>query len=76
MQEDLADQRRRRQELASERELDELLEVTNARRRAKGLPERTPEQAREEFGAGGASGPGLARPPGTGPTDGPLWPAA
>jgi hypothetical protein len=50
--EDLADQRRRRQELASERELDQLLEVTNARRRAKGLPERTPEEARREFGPG------------------------
>ena len=52
MHEDLADQRRRREELTSERELDQLLEVTNARRRAKGLPERTAEQARAEFSAG------------------------
>jgi len=49
--EDLADQRRRRQELASERELDDLLELTNARRRAKGLPERTREQVQAEFGS-------------------------
>ncbi len=49
---DLSEQRRRREELAAERELDELLEATNARRRARGLPERTREQAREEFGRG------------------------
>lgn len=49
--EDLADQRRRRQDLASERELDDLLELTNARRRAKGLPERTREQVQAEFGS-------------------------
>jgi hypothetical protein len=36
----------------AERELDELLEATNARRRARGLPERTREQAEREFGAG------------------------
>jgi hypothetical protein len=50
--EDLADQRRRREEYLADRELDELLEATNARRRARGLPERTRAQAREEFGAG------------------------
>ena len=33
-----------------ERELDELLEATNARRRARGLPERTREDALREFG--------------------------
>ncbi len=52
---DLGEQRRRREELAAERELDELLEATNARRRARGLPERTAEQAREEFGPGTGS---------------------
>jgi hypothetical protein len=50
--EDLADQRRRREEYLADRELDELLEATNARRRARGLPERTRAQAREEFGPG------------------------
>jgi hypothetical protein len=33
-----------------ERELDELLEATNARRRARELPERTREDALREFG--------------------------
>lgn len=37
-----------------ERDLDELLEATNARRRAKGLPERTREEVEREFGAGPA----------------------
>lgn len=50
--EDMAEQRRRQQELASDRELDELLEATNARRRARGLPERTRAEALEEFGPG------------------------
>lgn len=40
---------RRDQELA-DRELDELLEATNARRRARGLPERTREDVKREFG--------------------------
>lgn len=31
-------------------ELDQLLAATNARRRARGLPERSREQAREQFG--------------------------
>ena len=43
------DQERRRQAYAADRELDELLEATNRRRRARGLPERSREQAREEF---------------------------
>jgi hypothetical protein len=35
----------------ADRELDELLEATNARRRARGLPERTREEAMREFDA-------------------------
>jgi hypothetical protein len=49
-------QRRREQYLAEQREkqqadsdLDGLLEITNARRRARGLPERSREEARREF---------------------------
>jgi hypothetical protein len=56
---DINAQRRRDQEQAKARqsqtevdhELDELLEATNARRRARGLPERTREEARREFDA-------------------------
>ncbi len=48
--EDVAEQRRRREEYLADRELDQLLEVTNARRRARGLPERTRAEARREFG--------------------------
>lgn len=48
--EDAAEQRRRRDEYFAERELDELLEATNARRRKRGLPERTRDEALEEFG--------------------------
>jgi hypothetical protein len=51
-----AEQRRREQYLAERQEqaaadsdLDGLLEITNARRRARGLPERTREEARREF---------------------------
>lgn len=40
-----------RAEAEADRELDELLEATNARRRARGLPERSREDARREFGA-------------------------
>ena len=54
--EDMAEQRRRRDQYVADRELDELLEATNARRRARGLPERTRAQAREEFGGGSKSG--------------------
>jgi hypothetical protein len=50
-------QRRREQYLAERREqhaadsdLDGLLEITNARRRARGLPERSREDVRREFG--------------------------
>jgi hypothetical protein len=39
-----------RERAAAERDLDELLELSNARRRARGLPERTREQAIEELG--------------------------
>jgi len=46
----------RRAEDAAERELSELLEATNRRRRARGLPERTAEQARAEFGSRGGDG--------------------
>ena len=42
--EDFNEQRRRRDAYLADRELDELLEVTNARRRARGLPERTPSR--------------------------------
>jgi hypothetical protein len=44
------DQDRRRQAYLADRELDGLLEATNRRRRARGLQERSPEQARREFG--------------------------
>ena len=44
------DQERRRRAYVADRELGQLLEATNRRRRARGLPERTSEQAREEFG--------------------------
>ena len=55
---EIGEEQRRREQLQAEsrdhqledRDLDELLELTNARRRARGLPERTREQAREEFG--------------------------
>jgi hypothetical protein len=55
------EQRRREQYLAEQRErqladrdLEELLEATNARRRARGLPERTREEAQREFGESGS----------------------
>jgi hypothetical protein len=48
--EDVAEQRRRRESYLADRELDELLEATNARRRARGLPERTRDEVRREFG--------------------------
>lgn len=57
---DISTQRRRdeaqaaagRERAMADRELDELLEATNARRRARGLPERSREDVRREFGAG------------------------
>jgi len=45
------DQDRRREAHLAERDLDELLAATNARRRARGLSERTLEEARREFGS-------------------------
>jgi hypothetical protein len=42
----------RREQQLNERDLDGLLEATNARRRARGEAERTREQVREEFGRG------------------------
>jgi hypothetical protein len=36
----------------AEREIAEMLEATNARRRARGLPERTREDLEREFGGG------------------------
>ncbi len=56
---------RRDQEL-NERDLQGLLEATNARRRARGERERSREQAQDEFGAGAepfSSGPGEDSPP-------------
>lgn len=48
-----------REQQVNERDLDGLLEATNARRRARGELERTREQARDEFGRGsGPSSPG------------------
>jgi hypothetical protein len=40
----------RRDRQLDERDLDELLELSNARRRARGLPERTREEVSQEFG--------------------------
>jgi hypothetical protein len=56
VQEDVNEQRRRREAYLADRELDQLLEVTNARRRARGLPERTRDEARSEFGRGPSAG--------------------
>lgn len=39
-------------EALEEEDLGQLLEATNARRRARGLPERTADDAAEEFGLG------------------------
>jgi hypothetical protein len=47
---DIHEHNRRREQSLADRELDQLLEATNAQRRKRGLPERTREQAREEFG--------------------------
>ncbi|MBV9839745.1 MAG: hypothetical protein JO156_16635, partial [Solirubrobacterales bacterium] len=48
------EQRRRREAYLADRELDQLLAATNERRRARGLPERTREDVRREFGPGRA----------------------
>jgi hypothetical protein len=53
--EDASEQRRRRDQYLADRELDQLLEATNERRRARGLPERTREQAQRELGSGGSA---------------------
>lgn len=51
------------QEIVAQREkleaedLGQLLEATNARRRARGLPERSADDAAEEFGLGWPPGP-------------------
>jgi hypothetical protein len=62
---DLGEQQRRREQYLAERrqqqladdDLDGLLEATNARRRARGLPERSREEARREFSAGSEDQP-------------------
>jgi hypothetical protein len=59
----------RRQEDLENRELDQLLDVTNARRRARGLPERTREEARREFGGGGSGSGGAPSDPPPAPGD-------
>jgi hypothetical protein len=54
---ELSEEQRRREQYVAERrerqladsDLDGLLEATNARRRARGLPERSREEARREF---------------------------
>lgn len=54
---EMGEERRRREQYLAERaaqqtadsDLDGLLEITNARRRERGLPERTREEARREF---------------------------
>jgi hypothetical protein len=51
LQEEAAAQRRQRERVQADQELDQLLEATNARRRAHGLPERTRAQAEEELGS-------------------------
>jgi hypothetical protein len=45
----------RRDQRLEDRDLDELLELSNARRRARGLPERTREEVRREFGDNSAN---------------------
>ena len=47
----MREQQRRREAYLAEPDLDELLEATNARRRSKGLPERTHPDVRREFGS-------------------------
>ncbi len=48
----------RRERQLEDRDLEELLEATNARRRARGLPERSREEARREFGSDSEPEPG------------------
>ena len=61
---ELGEERRRREQYLAERgaqktadaDLDGLLEITNARRRARGLPERSREEARREFSGDAGTG--------------------
>lgn len=65
---EIGEQQRRREQYQAERreqqladdDLDGLLEATNARRRARGLPERSREEALREFSSGSEDQP--ARP--------------
>ncbi len=54
--EDVREQRKRREAYLeaylADREVDQMLEATNARRRARGLPERTRADVEREFGPG------------------------
>ena len=67
----------RREQQLDERDLDGLLEATNARRRARGEAERTRQQARDEFGGrserlrGSEPPGGSERPGGSGGSRGP-----
>jgi hypothetical protein len=47
---DVAEQNRRREAYLADAELDQLLKATNERRRRRGLPERSREQAQDELG--------------------------
>jgi hypothetical protein len=55
VQSDMGELRRRRESYLVDRDLEQLLETTNARRRARGLPERTREEVQREFGTGPAA---------------------
>ena len=61
---DTRELRARRDSYMADRELDQLLEATNARRRARGEPERTRDEVRREFGG---AAPPSAEPPTHGP---------
>jgi hypothetical protein len=66
LQEEAAAQRRDRERVLADQEFDQLLDATNARRRARGLPERTRAQAEEELGspARRQEPPSESQPPG------------
>jgi hypothetical protein len=57
---DFGEQRRRQAAYQTDLEVDQLLEATNARRRARGLPERTRDDVKREFGSGADASPGPA----------------
>jgi len=64
---DFNEVRRRRDTYLADRELDQLLDATNARRRARRLPERTSEEVKREFGGGATPAPPVSgRPPAEG----------